>query len=125
MPEDVIHKSWIEQDIRLWGVDVFIELVKKERPDVCLAAKQFDEWLGPEGIAGGEIKRKTTLSIEIKVLERSRGAEEIRDSEDDSGEEDEEADGRIEVAQSQARWQSVSDASLRQTTLPELFKTAK
>lgn len=125
MPEDVIHKSWIEQDIRSWGVDVFIALVKKERPDVCLAAKQFDEWLGPEGIAGGEIKGKTTLSIEVKAPERSRGVEEIGDSEYDSGEEDEEADGRIEVAQPHARSQSALDVSLRQTTLPELFKAAE
>lgn len=25
MPEDVIHKSWVEQDIRSWGIDVFID----------------------------------------------------------------------------------------------------
>ncbi|KAF1354564.1 hypothetical protein EJ07DRAFT_39385, partial [Lizonia empirigonia] len=66
MPDDVIHKSWIEQNIRSWGIDVFINLVKRERPGVCLAAKQFDEWLGPEGIAGGNIDGKTTLSIEVK-----------------------------------------------------------
>lgn len=113
MPEDVIHKSWIEQDIRSWGVDVFIELVKKERLDVCLAAKQFDEWLGPEGIAGGEIKGKTTLSIEVKALERSCRVEEIEDSGEDSEEEDKEADGHIKVAQPQVRSQSALDASLR------------
>ena len=121
MPEDVIHKSWIEQDIRSWGIDVFIELVRRERPDVCLAAKQFDEWLGPEGIAGGEIKGKSALSIEAKLPETTYEVEEIGDSEDESEDEDEEADGRVEIAQPHVCSQSAPAASLRQTTLPELF----
>ncbi|KAH6613177.1 hypothetical protein C7974DRAFT_405302 [Boeremia exigua] len=124
MPDDAIPKTWIEHEIRSWGVDVFIELVRKERPDVCLAAKQFDEWLGPEGIAGGEIKGKKTLSIEVKAPETTCEVEEIKDSEDDSEEEEEEeeADRRVEIAQSQVRFKSAPAASLRQTTLPELFK---
>jgi hypothetical protein len=122
MPEDVIHKSWIEQDIRSWGIDVFIELVKRERPDVCLAARQFDEWLGPDGIAGGEIKGKAALSIESKPLETTDKVEEIRDSEGESDSEGEDADGRVEIAQLQVRSQSAPAAALRQTTLPELFK---
>ena len=123
MPEDVIHKSWIEQDIRSWGVDVFIELVKRERPDVCLAAKQFDEWLGPEGIAGGEIRGKVALSIEVKPPETAHEVEEIGDSEGESEDESDDADGRVEIAQLQVRSRSAPAAALRQTTLPELFKT--
>jgi len=123
MPEDVIHKSWIEQDIRSWGVDVFIGLVKRERPDVCLAAKQFDEWLGPEGIAGGEIKGKVALGIEVKPPETTYEVEEIGDSEDESEDESNNTDGRVEIAQLQVRPLSAPAAALRQTTLPELFKT--
>lgn len=125
MPEDVLPKAWIEQTIRSWGVDVFIELLKRERRDVCLAAKQFDEWLGPEGIAGGDIKGKKRLSIELNAPGAVHRIEEVSDSdadsdiEDDGGDDD--GDGRIEIVQSQMRSKSAPAASLRQTTLPELF----
>lgn len=118
MPEDVLPKTWIEQTIRSWGVDVFIELLKRERPDVCLAAKQFDEWLGPEGIAGGDINGKKTLSIELNAPGTTHRVEEIEDSDDDDDGDD--SNERVEIVQSQARLKSAS-ASLRQTTLPELF----
>lgn len=125
MPEDVLPKTWIEQTIRSWGVDVFIELLKRERPDVCLAAKQFDEWLGPEGIAGGDIKGKKRLSIELNAPGAVHRIEEVSDSDADSGIEDDggddDGDGRIEIVQSQMRSKSAPAASLRQTTLPELF----
>ena len=123
MPEDVIHKSWIEQDIRSWGIDVFIKLVKKERPDVCVAAKQFDEWLGPEGIAGGDIKGKAALSIEVKPPQAVCEVREMGDSEEDSDEDNEAANGRVQVAQPLACSQRAPAANLRQTTLPELFQT--
>jgi hypothetical protein len=127
MPEDVISNTWIENTIRAWGIDVFIGLVRKERPDVCLAVKQFDEWLGIEGIAGGEIKGKMKLSIEVNPQGTGYGVEEIEDSEADSDDEDEnwdaeEANERVEIAQRQFRFKSASAISLRQTTLPELFK---
>lgn len=124
MPEDVLPKTWIEQTIRSWGVEVFIKLLKRERPDVCLAAKQFDEWLGPEGIAGGDIKGKKTLSIELNAPGTTHRVEEIEDSDDDGDVEDDDDDNneRVEIIQSQARSKSAPAASLRQTTLPELFK---
>ena len=136
MPEDVIHKSWIEQDIRSWGIDVFIELVRRERPDVCLAAKQFSEWLGADGIAGGPIDQKETLIIELNALQTARETEEIQDSEGDDdlssdgsdgsdGDGDGDGDGRVVIAQSPVRQaKSASNAPLRQTTLPELFQAA-
>ena len=73
--------------------------MKRECLDVCLAARQFDEWLGLDGIAGGEIKGKAALSIESKLLETTDEVEEIRDSEGKSDSEGEDADGRVEIAQ--------------------------
>lgn len=119
MPQDAISNSWIEHKINSWGVDVFINLVCKERPDVCLAAKQFSDWLGPDGIAGGPIDQKETLSIELNASQIAHEVEEIQDSEDDddSGEDD----GRVVVTCLPGRAKSASAAPLRQTTLPELF----
>lgn len=116
MPEDSISKTWIEHTVRAWGLQVFIRLVRRERPDVCLAARQFDTWLGLEGIAGGAIGGKKTLGIELDVPEVACEVQEINDSED-------EADDRVEIVQPPIRLNSrVPAASLRQTTLPELFK---
>jgi hypothetical protein len=129
MPVDVISNTWIENTIRSWGVEVFIELVKKERPDVCLAARQFERWLGPQGMAGGDIRGNQPLNIEFKLPEIERlvrRLDGIADSEDeatDDNEDDSEDDGRVEIAPSQSRSRSAPPASLRQTTLPELFKT--
>lgn len=131
MPEDAISNSWIEHKINSWGVEVFIDLVRKERPDVCLAAKQFGEWLGPGGIAGGPIDQKETLSIELNASQIARDAEEIQDSEGDddlsSDGSDSDGDGnsnrQVVIARSPARRaRSASNAPLRQTTLPELFR---
>lgn len=97
--------------------------MKKERPDVCVAAKQFDEWLGPEGIAGGYIKGKAALSIEVKPPQAVCEVQEIGDSEKDSGKDNEAADERVEVAQPLVCSQRALAANLRQTTLPELSQT--
>ena len=77
--------------------------------------------MGLEGIAGGEIKGKSALSIEAKLPETTYKVEEIGDSEDESKDKDKEADGRVEIAQPHVCSQSAPAASLRQTTLPELF----
>jgi len=81
--------------------------------------------LGPEGIAGGDIKGKKTLSIELNAPGTTHRVEEIEDSDDDGDVEDDDDDNneRVEIIQSQARSKSAPAASLRQTTLPELFKT--
>lgn len=98
--------------------------MQKERPDVCIAAKQFDEWLGADGIAGGDIKGKAALSIEVEPPQQVYEVEEIGDSEEDSDEDDEAADRRVEVAQTPIYSQRAPAARLRQTTLPELFQAA-
>jgi hypothetical protein len=116
MPEDMLPKIWIEQTIRSWGVDAFIKLLQRERPDVCLAAKRFDEWLGPEGVAGSEIKGKKTLSIKSNAPGTTRRVEVIEDG-DDHGDIQDDNDNdnneRVERIQSQARSNSAPAASLR------------
>ena len=121
MPKDVIYKSWIKQDIRSQGINVFIVLVRQERLDVCLAAKQFNKQLGLEGIIEGKIKGKLVLSIKAKLLETTYKVEEIRDSEDESKDKDKKADRRVKIAQLHVCSQSALAASLRQIILPKLF----
>lgn len=126
MPEDSMSKSWIEYTIRAWGVPVFIELVKKVRPDVCAATKAFDAWLGPEGIAGGPIGAKKTLSIELDAPASTAEVYEILDSESEEEEEDDDDDDRIAIQTSQLLPpKSMGQRSLRQTTLLELFHTVE
>ncbi|KAF1923102.1 uncharacterized protein M421DRAFT_49791, partial [Didymella exigua CBS 183.55] len=81
MPYEYFANSWIKQTIRAWGVHLWMELVKKERPDVCAASKVLDDWLGPEGISGGPISGKQTLSIELDIP-LDPVVEEVEDSED-------------------------------------------
>jgi hypothetical protein len=80
-------------------------------------------------MAGGDIRENQPLNIEFKLPEIERlvrRLDEIADSEDeatDDSEDDSEDDGRVEIAPSQSRLRSAAPASLRQTTLPKLFKT--
>ena len=124
MLEDVLPKTQIKQTICSQGVEVFIKLLKRERLDVCLAAKQFNEQLGLEGITGSNIKGKKTLSIKLNALGTTHRVEEIEDSDDDGDVEDDDDNNneQVKIMQSQARLKSAPAASLRQTTLPKLFK---
>ena len=116
IPHDEISNRWIERVLRVGQLHVFIELVKKERPDLCAASKALEDWLGPEGIAGGPIGEKKTLSIEAEAPATIYEVEEIQDSEDD------EVNESVEVSQSQATPKSPAPApQLRQLTLLELF----
>jgi hypothetical protein len=114
MPHDVIASSWVESTLRIGELDVWVELVKRENPDVYAASKALDGWLGPEGIAGGPIGEKETLSIES---EAQATIYEIQDSEDD------EDDECFDMSQSQAATPKTPAHArqLRQMTLPELF----
>lgn len=116
MPYDEIPNSWIESTLRVGELNVWFDLVKKENPDVYAASKALDSWLGPEGIAGGSISEKKTLSIEAEAPATIYEIEEVQDSED------EEASGSIELSQTQVPPSSPIPAlSLRQMTLLELF----
>ena len=113
MSEDFISHTWIEYTIRSWGVPVFVDLVKKERPDVCAAAKAFDDWLGPEGIAGGPLGGRKTLAIELDAPPSTADAYQVLDT--DSDEED--------LAGTQTHLLQGSPAVHQRTSLLELFHT--
>lgn len=116
MPHDRIPNSWIESTLRNGELDVWAHLVKKENPDVHTASRALEAWLGPEGIAGGSISKKQTLSIEAEAPATIYEVEEIQDSEGDEMEED------LEPSQSQkAPTVPLPARSLRQLTLLELF----
>ena len=69
--------------LRVGQLDVFIEVVKRERPDLCAASKAVEAWLGLEGIAGGPISGRQMLSIEVDALTTIYEVEEVEDSEDE------------------------------------------
>ncbi|UPX11858.1 uncharacterized protein EKO05_0002442 [Ascochyta rabiei] len=119
IPHDEIANCWIERTLRVGQLHVWIELLKKECPDICAASKALKNWLGPEGIAGGPINEKKTLSIEAEAPATIYEVEEIQDSEDD------ETDNSVDDStreQSHASPKSPTPAPrLRQLTLLELF----
>lgn len=119
IPHDEIANRWIERTLRVGQLDVWIKLLKKERQDICVASKALESWLGPEGIAGGPISEKKTLSIEAEAPATIYEVEEIQDSEDD------ETDDSVDYSvgkRTQALPKSPTPApQLRQLTLLELF----
>ncbi|UPX18151.1 uncharacterized protein EKO05_0008461 [Ascochyta rabiei] len=109
----------IKRTLCIGQLHVWIELLKKECLDICAASKALKNWLGPEGIAGGPINEKKTLSIEAEAPATIYEVEEIQDSEDD------ETDNSVDDStreQSHASLKSPMPAlRLRQLTLLELF----
>ncbi|KAF1933792.1 uncharacterized protein M421DRAFT_28443, partial [Didymella exigua CBS 183.55] len=79
IPHDEIANRWIERKLRVGQLHVWIELLKKERPDICAASKALESWLGPDGIAGGPINEKQTLCIEAEAPVTIYEVEEIQD----------------------------------------------
>ncbi|KAL7772819.1 hypothetical protein CFE70_002782 [Pyrenophora teres f. teres 0-1] len=123
IPHDEIANRWIERTLRVGQLDVWMKLLKKERQDICVASKALESWLGPEGIAGGPISEKKTLSIKAEAPATIYEVEEIQDSEDD--ETDDSVDNSVDNSvrkRIQALPKSPTPAPrLRQLTLLELF----
>lgn len=116
MPYDVITNSWVENDLRIRHWHVWLELVVKVNPVAHKASTALDAWLGAEGIAGGSISDKETLSIEADALPPVTQVEEIEDSEDDDEDD-------IAPAPSRATTKSPAPARpMRQLTLLELCR---
>ena len=98
---------------------VFLELVKRERPEICDASRALEAWLGPEGIAGASLSGKEQLSIEAGSAPTLLQVEEVADSEDEG---DEEEEGVLQDPASQESNETASSqAPLRQMSLLELF----
>jgi hypothetical protein len=92
MPYDVVGTTWAEQTLRTAEWRLWLEeVVQRVNPDVVLASRALDGWLGADGIAGAPIHGREVLRIEEMRTEEERPAtarvEEVRDSEDDEGEE--------------------------------------
>jgi hypothetical protein len=120
VPHDIISTTWLEHTLRVPELTIWLELVKKVKPDVVKAAQMLDSWLGPDGIASGAISEKTPLSIEAKPTITIYKIEEIQDSEDSGDNEDDSED--VGALQSQASRKShIPIPQLRQLTLLELF----
>lgn len=55
------------QTTQACGLHAWIDLVKRERPDVGAASRVLDNWLRPEGILGWSISGTLTLSMELDI----------------------------------------------------------
>ena len=86
IPHDSVPNSWIESTLCTGELAVWVELIKKEGPDIFAASKALEAWLGPDGIAGGPISGKRTLSIEAEAPPAFYEIDEVQDSEDEAGE---------------------------------------
>ena len=117
MPHDEIPNSWIESTLRVGELNVWLDLVKKENPDVYAASKALDSWLGPDGISGGSIHLKKPLTIETEAPATIHAIDEIGDSDD------EEDDRSVIVSQPQltAKGPASARKKMRQTSLLDLF----
>lgn len=120
IPHEEVSNWWLERVLRVGQLQVFIDLVKRERPDLCAASQSLDAWLGPDGIAGGPISGKQTLSIEAQAPTSVYEVEEIQDSEDEDIEEVMETEAPLDTQETVA-----PPAQLRQMTLLELFHPVK
>lgn len=83
MPPEEISNWWIERVLRIGQLQVFIDVVRRERPNLYIASRALETWLGPEGIAGGPISGKRMLEIEAESPSVVHEVEEIQDSEDE------------------------------------------
>ncbi|KAK7177487.1 hypothetical protein PSPO01_16461 [Paraphaeosphaeria sporulosa] len=122
IPHEEISNSWVERRLLQGQLAVWVELVKKERQDIYKASKTLESWLGPEGIAGGPISGKQTLSIEAEAPAAVHEIDEVRDSEDEGTED--EIEGGVDSGVDEQAHASPTPAPalrLRQLTLPELF----
>jgi hypothetical protein len=122
MPHDIISNSWVENDLRIRFWHIWLELVVKVNPVAHKASMALDAWLGSEGISGGSISEKATLSIEANTPTSATQVTEIEDSEmedcDDGGDEDD-----VEPAPAQKTAKSPAPiCPMRQLTLLELCK---
>lgn len=117
MPHDIITNSWVENDLRVGAWDVWLDLVVRANPNAHSASKALEEWLGSEGITGGSISSKKTLSIEASALEPATQVTAVEDSEDDADDDD------VELVLSQISAASPKPVrQWRQLTLVELCK---
>ena len=121
MPHDLITNSWVERDLRIRFWHIWLELVAKVNPVAHKASMALDAWLGSEGISGGSISEKATLSIEANVPAPVTQVEEIEDRELEDGEDSD--NHSVEPAPSQRTTKSPASAHpMRQLTLIELCK---
>lgn len=118
MPHDIITNSWVENDLRIRFWHIWLELVVKVNTAAHKASGALDDWLGSEGISGGSISEKATLSIESNALAPVTQVEEIEDSEMEDDDEDD-----VEPAPAQKTAKCPAPIRpMRQLTLVELCR---
>jgi hypothetical protein len=121
MPHDIITNSWVENDLRIRFWHIWLELVVMVNPVAHKASGALDDWLGSEGISGGSISEKATLSIEANARAPVTQVEEMEDSEMEDGKDGDKDD--VEPAPAQKTAKSPAPIRpMRQLTLVELCR---
>ncbi|UPX13400.1 uncharacterized protein EKO05_0003909 [Ascochyta rabiei] len=124
MPHNIISNLWVENNLRVPFWHIWLKLVVEVNLEAYKASMALDAWLGSEGISGGSISEKATLSIEADTPTPATQVEEIKDSEMEDGEDTKNGDNDgAEDAPSQGPAKSPAPARpMRQLTLIELCK---
>lgn len=111
LPCDDISRNWVEKELTAGLWHVWLGFVKHTRLDIYIAGKEFETWLGIDGIEGGSLIGKETLRIE-KFLEK---IEEVQDSDEESCTLSQQPESQ------QSEWERPTKALL-QMKLTDLFK---
>ncbi|UPX13403.1 uncharacterized protein EKO05_0003912 [Ascochyta rabiei] len=121
MPHNIISNLWVKNNLRIPFWHIWLKLVVEVNLEAYKASMALDAWLGSEGISGGSISKKATLSIEANTLTSATQVEEIKDSELEDGEDGD--DHSVEPAPSRRTTNSPAVArAMRQLTLIKLCK---
>lgn len=94
MPHEQILNFWIQTKLREGQLQIFLQLVQREKPELCAATKALDEWLSPDAIAGGSIATRERLRIGLEAPALLHRLKEILDSNNNS---DNNSDSEINV----------------------------
>jgi hypothetical protein len=115
MPTDGVSNTWVEKEIHSKAWEIWLELVKRIKPEVYSTSLAFDRYVGQEGIYGGPIQGKDILLIDGPSVVRE--IEELPDSTDE-----EDSDGDVEGT---APSRTPKPRSQRQHTLLRWFQPQK
>lgn len=132
MPHEQISNFWIQTKLREGQLQIFLQLVQREKPELCAATKALDEWLGPDAIAGGSIATRERLRIESEAPALLHRLKEIPDSDNDDGDSIPDvmydSDNSVQVLSTPMRASSeddVEDALQTEVGLLDLFRVSE
>ena len=82
IPHEEISNQQLERNLYVVQFNLFLELVKRERPKIYVVSKTLKAQLSLDSIASALISNKQRLSIKVEVPSTINKVEDIADSED-------------------------------------------